>query len=176
MRRRGAQGGHPEERELSTALSAALSASVQLDRYPKSTVAVHVLVVEDDGSALAAAISCASLALADASILVYDLVAACSCSYGAEGALALDCTAAELGATRGSTLVAQMPSLDQLTLLRHDGATPYEQSVAGLQQALTGAAQLYAQMQAVLLARAGEAQGGGGGGGGGGEPAAVAAA
>lgn len=153
-RRRSSQGGNPEERELSAALSAALSASVQLDRYPKSTLAVHALVIEDDGGALAAAISCASLALADASILVYDLVAACSCSYLPDGMLALDCSAAELmGGALGSTLVAHMPSLDQLTLLRHEGATPFEQSIAGLQQALSGAAKLYGTMQAVLLAQ-----------------------
>jgi hypothetical protein len=37
---------------------------------------VYVLVLENDGSALAAAITCAGLALADASVPMYDLVAA----------------------------------------------------------------------------------------------------
>jgi len=35
-----------------------------------------VLVLENDGSALAAAITCAGLALADASVPMYDLVVA----------------------------------------------------------------------------------------------------
>lgn len=37
---------------------------------------MYALVLEDDGAVLAAAITCASLALADASIPMYDLVTA----------------------------------------------------------------------------------------------------
>jgi len=37
---------------------------------------VYALVLENDGSALAAAITCAGLALADASVPMYDLVVA----------------------------------------------------------------------------------------------------
>ena len=59
-------------------MSAALSASVQLHLLPKSTIAVHALVLQDDGGALPAAVTCASLALADSGILLYDLVAACT--------------------------------------------------------------------------------------------------
>ncbi|KAL3904541.1 MAG: hypothetical protein SGPRY_011249, partial [Prymnesium sp.] len=149
--RRGTPGGTLEERQLSSALGAALSASVQLDRYPKSTVTVHAFVIEDDGNALAAAISCASLALADASILLYDMVSACSCSFFADGILALDCATAELESSLGSTLVAQMPALDQLTFLQHEGATPLTHCVQAMQRALSGSAKLYEEMQTVLL-------------------------
>ena len=77
--------GSPEERELSMALGAALEASVQLDQYPKSTIAVNALVLQDDGGALAAAITCASLALADAGLLLFGMVAACSCAVLEQG-------------------------------------------------------------------------------------------
>ena len=153
-RRQSSASTSSQERELSEAMAAALSASVQLDRYPKSTLPVHVLVIEDDGGALAAAITCASLALADASVLQYDLVAACTTAYLPGGALALDCTASELASSTGSMLVALMPSLNQLTLLRHNGATPFAHSVTGLQETLTGATTLHEQMQRVLLERA----------------------
>ena len=44
--------------------------------FPKSSVDVFVHVLEDDGGALAAAITAASAALADASVPMYDLVTA----------------------------------------------------------------------------------------------------
>ena len=55
-----------EELDLSLSLATALSPAVQLERYPRSVLALHALVLEDEGGALAAAIMCASLALADA--------------------------------------------------------------------------------------------------------------
>lgn len=51
--------------------------------FPNFQVDVYVLVLENDGSVLAAAINCAGLALADASVPMYDLVSAatmvCNC-------------------------------------------------------------------------------------------------
>jgi exosome complex component MTR3 len=56
----------------------ALEVSVNLDKFPKSVIDVYALVLEDDGSALAAAIICGSLALADAGVELYDIVSACA--------------------------------------------------------------------------------------------------
>jgi len=42
--------------------------------FPKAQVEVYIMVLEDDGSALAASLTCASLALANASIPMFDLV------------------------------------------------------------------------------------------------------
>ena len=72
------------------------------------------------GGALPAAISCASLALADASISLYGMVAACGCAVLGE-AVALDGSASELTTSSGSVVVASLPALDHLTLLRHEG-------------------------------------------------------
>ena len=46
--------------------------------FPNFQVDVYALILQNDGSALAAAITCASLALADASVPMYDLVTAAS--------------------------------------------------------------------------------------------------
>lgn len=46
--------------------------------FPKAQVEVNVMVIENDGSALAAALTCASLALASASIPMYDIVVGAS--------------------------------------------------------------------------------------------------
>jgi exosome complex component MTR3 len=67
-----------EETELSEAVAQALSTSVRLEQYPKSLIDLYVTVLEDDGCALAAAITCASLALANAGIELNDMVAGCT--------------------------------------------------------------------------------------------------
>ena len=140
------------ERELSMAMTQALAASVQLAQYPKSVIAVHALVLQDGGGALPAALSCASLALADASILLYDLVAACSCCVLPSTVL-LDCTASEAHEAEGVTTVACMVALDQLTLLRYDGACSFSQTTESLRFALDGCAQLHHKMKRALLSR-----------------------
>ena len=141
-----------EERALSLDLAAALSASVQLHLLPKAAVAVHVLVLQDDGGALPAAISCASLALADAGIALYGLVAACCCHVLGD-TIALDCCTAEASAAAaGTVLVGCMPPLEQLTLLRHQGAVPPARATEALKVGLEGCALLHAEMAMVLRA------------------------
>lgn len=53
----------------------------QVHRLTKSVVDVHVMVLQADGGELAVATSCASMALADAGIELFDLVTACSVAY-----------------------------------------------------------------------------------------------
>ena len=146
-----ASGGSAEDHTLSLDLAAALLPSVQLQLLPKSVVAVHVLVLQADSCALPAAISCASLALAHARIGLFGLVAACSCGFLRDTAL-LDCSSTEGAEVSGSMSVACMPMLDQLTLLRHEGAVSYSQTAEGLRLALNGCALLHTEMAAVLRA------------------------
>ena len=67
-----------EEKEYSTIVEESLSNNIFLDKYPKSRFDCFILVLEDDGSSLSAAITASSLAFADAGIEMYDLVASCS--------------------------------------------------------------------------------------------------
>ncbi len=61
-------------------MEAAIAPAIRLDLLPKSVVDVYIQVLEMDGVAamMGAAVSCVSIALADAGIEMYDLVAACS--------------------------------------------------------------------------------------------------
>ena len=77
--RRSPQSGK-QERELGAIMQQALEVAVRVELFPKSVVDVHALVIQDDGGALAAVLSAASLALADAGVEMFDLVAACCCS------------------------------------------------------------------------------------------------
>ena len=189
-RTRSAPGGtSDEEKLLKIELQAALNASVQLHLLPKSIIAVHALVLQDDGGALPSAICCASLALADASIQLYGLVAASECAVlpkggclpfllngvpvaapearapGMEAAAggsdapppclginpaackcALDCTTAELATRRGSAIIACMPELDHMTLVRHQGKVPFEKLTESMQLGLAGCKLLHEQV------------------------------
>ncbi|EDL11486.1 mCG3764 [Mus musculus] len=71
-RRRAPQGGGGEDRELGLALQEALEPAVRLGRYPRAQLEVSALLLEDGGCALAAALTAAALALADAGVEMYD--------------------------------------------------------------------------------------------------------
>ena len=75
--RRETRGQGQDEQDLSARLREALAASVQLDKLPKLQLDLFVLVVQADGGQLSAAIAAGSLALADAGVACYDLVASC---------------------------------------------------------------------------------------------------
>ena len=53
------------------------------DKFPKALIEVHLTIVEDCGSALAACITAAGLALVDGGIPVFDVMIGCSlvCSF-----------------------------------------------------------------------------------------------
>ena len=66
-----------EEQEAAAVLQSSLEAAVQLESFPKSVVSINCVVMESAGSEAALLITAASLALADAGIPMFDLVAAC---------------------------------------------------------------------------------------------------
>ena len=71
----------------------ALLPSLLLERFPKSVVEVHVLVLEEDGGELAVAATAASAALVDAGVDLADVVVAAQVGLvagaGAQGAASL---------------------------------------------------------------------------------------
>ena len=101
-----------------------------LDRFPKAVVEVFVVVLEADGGELGVAISCASMALANAGIEMYDLVAGCAVALrriptgimkapdrvdaAAASELVLDPTTLESSEAEAVLSCALMPSLRQV--------------------------------------------------------------
>ncbi|WBW72362.1 exosome subunit Mtr3 [Schizosaccharomyces osmophilus] len=76
-----------EEKDYGFLLETALSPSILLHLYPKSSIDVYVQILESDGTmaTLAAAITCASAAIADANIECIDLVTGVSLLYKIQG-------------------------------------------------------------------------------------------
>lgn len=66
-----------EEKEVQQQLTEALAVSIHLEAFPKAVLEAYVQVLQDEGGVLASALTCISLALADAGVMLYDMVSAC---------------------------------------------------------------------------------------------------
>ncbi|PRP84693.1 hypothetical protein PROFUN_07943 [Planoprotostelium fungivorum] len=123
-----------EEKEFSMLMVQALESSLILEKYPKSVIDCYVIVLENDGGALNGAITCASMALANAGIEMYDLVAAASIGLNPlNGEILLDPTEAEeieykKGGKKGGGVVTIgfMPGMNEITQIWQSGQIPQE--------------------------------------------------
>lgn len=120
------------ERSLALSLKRALESLVCRHEFPNFQVDIFAHVLQDDGSALAAAITCAGLALADAGIPLYDVITATTVGC-IGGRLLLDPTAAEedvctMGVADGGdgehglVMMARLSTLDQVSELWQTGS------------------------------------------------------
>ncbi|ETN67736.1 exosome component 6 [Anopheles darlingi] len=120
-------------RSLAAALASALNPAVCRHLFPNLQLDVFANVLEDDGSVLAAVITAAGLALADACIPMFDIVTATTAGILGDRIL-VDPTAEEEslcmeGFTRdnhGIVMLAKLPTLDQVPEIRHSGSVSVE--------------------------------------------------
>ncbi|KAL2916641.1 3'-5'-exoribonuclease [Polyrhizophydium stewartii] len=142
-----------QEKEFSLVLEQALTPAVRLEQYPKSTIQAFVLVLENDGSlaSLAAAISCAALALANAGIEMNDLVTACAAGYFGS-AVCLDPTLDEEAVQSGAVLLSYMPVLNEVTHLIQTGEIAPAQCVQAVELCIGACSQIHTVTQEALLA------------------------
>ncbi|GLE04320.1 hypothetical protein PINS_up013235 [Pythium insidiosum] len=120
------RGQDDDELELSSILTQALSPAVMLSKLPKCVVSIFVVVLESDGGELAAAINCASLALVDAAVEMYDVVTAASAAV-VDSRVVLDPCAAEETRGDGKVVLAYMPTLGRLTHTLQSGRLQHAQ-------------------------------------------------
>ncbi|XP_059569624.1 exosome complex component MTR3 [Alligator mississippiensis] len=166
-----AAGGR--DRELALALREALEPAVRLGRYPRAQLEVAALLLQDGGSALAAAVSAAALALADAGVEMHDLVVACALSRPPAPSAAdppawrLQPSEREERDAAARLTVALLPALDQVSALLGGGQGGAPESWAqAVRLGLDGCRRLYPLLRHCLLRaarrRARSAAGGGG--------------
>jgi exosome complex component MTR3 len=134
-----------EEKELAMTIAKTLSVAIQLEKFPKSVIDINILILEDDGDVLGAALTCASLALADAGIHTYDLIAACSVSR-IEGVIVLDPCAEEESHQEGSLTVAYMPSLNRIIHMEQTGEMEMEKTFQAIDLCVDACAQIHKLM------------------------------
>ncbi|NXC69798.1 EXOS6 protein, partial [Anhinga anhinga] len=142
------------EREAAAALREALEPAVRLARYPRARLAVSALLLQDGGSALAAAISAAALALADAGVEMYDLAVGCALcrSPGPDATWMLQPGEPEERRAVSRLTVALLPALNQVSAVLGGGQGSSPEGWAqALRLGLDGCHRLYPVLRQSLL-------------------------
>ncbi|NXY38795.1 EXOS6 protein, partial [Pomatorhinus ruficollis] len=132
----------------------ALEPAVRLGRYPRACLAVSALLLQDGGSALAAAISAAALALANAGVEMYDLAVGCAlCRPPAPAASwMLQPTEPEERRAAARLTLALLPALNQVSAVLGGGrGGPPEDWAQALRLGLDGCHRQYPVLRQSLL-------------------------
>ncbi|NXT54581.1 EXOS6 protein, partial [Pluvianellus socialis] len=152
--RPGSAAERGAEREAASALREALEPAVRLARYPRARLAVSALLLQDGGSALAAAISAAAMALADAGVEMYDLAVGCALCRppGPAAAWMLQPGEPEERRAVARLTVALLPALNQVSAVLGGGqGSPPDAWAQALRLGLDGCHRLYPVLRQSLL-------------------------
>jgi len=139
------------EIELSKVIREALESVVFTNLYPRTTIDVFIEIIEADGGTRTAAVTAASLALADAGIQMRDLVAGVAVGK-VQGVLVLDIDQLEDEYGEADMPVAMAPGLGWVTLLQLNGVLTGEEFRRAMELARKGIEVIY-KMQREALRR-----------------------
>ena len=130
------------EIEISKVIKEALLPAVILKGFPRTAVDVYMEVLQADGGTRCAALTGASVALADAGIPMRDLVAGCAAGKAADTVI-LDVNNEEDQAGQADLPIGYMPNLEKITLLQLDGLLTPEEYKECLEIGIDGCKQVY---------------------------------
>jgi len=133
------------EREISKILGEALMPAVFDYLYPRSVIDVFIEVIQADGGSRCAAVTAASLAIADAGVPMKDLVAGCAAGI-LDGQVVLDLDDIEDKEGDGDLPFAFLPHSDQVVLLQSDGVFTPDEYKKALDMLIPACKKIY-QMQ-----------------------------
>ncbi|KAL8109196.1 exosome complex component RRP41-like [Apium graveolens] len=136
-------------KEISARLHKALEGAIILDTFPKTTVDVFALVLESGGSDLPVVISCASLALADAGIMLYDLISSVSVSCLGKN-IVIDPVSEEESYQEGGLMITSMASRNEITQLAISGEWSTEKLHEAMETCLLACSKLGEVMRGCL--------------------------
>ncbi len=138
------------EIEISKVIRQALEPAIILEDYPRSSIEVYMEVLQSDGGSRCAALSAASVALADAGINMRDLVAGCAAGkIGGEIVLDIDDTEDKEGEADMPTAI--MPSLGLVTLFQLDGKLSESEFQKTFEFAIKGCMKVYQIQREALM-------------------------
>lgn len=130
-------GPSRRSKEISMVMEHALIPVLDLSNYPNAVVDVFVELPQTDAGSRCAAISAASIALADAGLKMKDMVAAVAVGM-VDGLAVVDLDYEEEAWEKGNVAdipVAVVPSTGEITLLQMDGLVKKEELKKALEQA-----------------------------------------
>ena len=150
-----------DEKSLARALHRALMPAVCRQEFPNFQVDIFVNVLEDDGSALAAAITAAGLALADAGIPMYDIITATNCGI-LEDKLFMDPSRVEeelclsslcSGVDHGLITIARLSNHEQISEIWSSGSLAVEKMDKALEVLAKSSQEVAQIIEEVLVKR-----------------------
>jgi exosome complex component MTR3 len=139
------------EREMSMLVAQALELAIIQKAYPKSTIDINVLVLQDDGACLSTAITCAGLALVHAGIQLYDLVPACTISISPSNQPLLDPCKSEERDQKGQIQLAIMATSSDVNLMRQNGELSPSQTLEVIELAKSGCQHIHTLLKKHLV-------------------------
>jgi exosome complex component RRP41 len=107
--------------EISSILGDALESVVMRREFPRATIDVYAVVLEADGGTRCAALSAASVALADAGIPMKDMISACAVGM-IEGKVALDLDGKEDASGDADMPIGVMAHSGKIVLMQMEGS------------------------------------------------------
>jgi len=129
------------EVELSKVIREAFEDIVLVKLFPRTTIDVFIEVLQADGGTRTAAVTAASLALADAGIPMKALVAGVAVGK-IDGVLVLDVDEIEDGSGEADLPVAAAPDIGKITLFQLNGVLTEEELSKAMDMALSAIRQL----------------------------------
>jgi len=131
------------EIEISKVSGEALAKAIFVERFPNTTIDIYVHIFDSNAGTRCAALTAASVALADAGIPMRDLVSACAVGRAA-GHIMLDLCKEEEDATDAVDMpLAIMPRTKEVVLLQMDGIISKEEWKEAFELGLKGCQQVY---------------------------------
>jgi exosome complex component RRP41 len=137
--------------EISKVIEDALSHVVFLNYYPNSGIDVFMEVLQADAGTRCAALTAASVALADAGVPMRDLVAGCAAGK-ADGEVILDLDQPEDNFGDGDLPVGYAPAKDEIVLLQLDGNFTKAEFEKAKKMAIEGCKKVYEEQKRALKA------------------------
>ncbi|XP_026431499.1 exosome complex component RRP41 homolog [Papaver somniferum] len=141
--------GDRRSTEISLVIRQILEACIMTHLMPRSQIDVFVQVLQADGGTRSACINAATLALADAGILMRDLATSCSAGYLNRTPL-VDLNYVEDSAGGPDVSVGILSKMDQVTLLQMDAKLPMETFETVMQLAVEGCKKIADHIRKVL--------------------------
>lgn len=140
------------EYELSKIISESINSLLFLEKFPNGTIDVFITVLDADGGTRCAALTAASVGLADAGIPMRGLITGCAVGK-VEGKIVVDLSDIEDKEGDGDMPVAMISNTGELTLLQSDGEFSPEEVKEGLKLAKEAINQVYQVQRSALLAK-----------------------
>lgn len=140
--------------EISKLISEAITPSIFLEKYPRSSIDISIEVLEAEGGTRCLGIVGASLALADAEIPMRDLISACAVGK-VDGEIVVDLSEEEDQTGQADMPVAIMPRTGDITFLQMDGNLTVPEFEEALKLAYDGCDYIYQLQQETLLKKYG---------------------